>query len=221
VPTDIIDDFITHLLGEVIQNLSQTASATKHDEETGIWEIPFKSRYRTTRFAGRSVTTYGTRRLEALNIIEKTLNQKTIAIYDDDYAPFTHKKIRKLNQAETLLAIEKQKLIIKSFQDWVWLDPKRKQRLHETYENRYSSNKVRRFDGSFLRCPGLNPDIKLYPYQKNAIARILFFIAYSLPFRFSAASGAVSQQGSPADRLHPASVPCAAGAPAFAAPGGA
>ncbi len=174
VPTDIIDDFITHLLGEVIQNLSQTASATKHDEETGIWEIPFKSRYRTTRFAGRSVTTYGTRRLEALNIIEKTLNQKTIAIYDDDYAPFTHKKIRKLNQAETLLAIEKQKLIIKSFQDWVWLDPKRKQRLHETYENRYSSNKVRRFDGSFLSCPGLNPDIKLYPYQKNAIARILF-----------------------------------------------
>ena len=174
VPTDIIDDFITHLLGEVIKNLSQTASATKHDEETGIWEIPFKSRYRSTRFAGRSVTTYGTRRLEALNIIEKTLNQKTIAIYDEDYAPFSHKKVRKLNQEETLLAIEKQKLIIRSFQDWVWLDPKRKERLQRTYEDRYSANKVRRFDGSFLTCPGLNPAIKLYPYQKNAIARILF-----------------------------------------------
>ena len=174
VPTDIIDDFITHLLGDVIKNLSQTASATKHDEETGIWEIPFKSRYRSTRFAGRSVTTYGTRRLEALNIIEKTLNQKTIAIYDEEYVPFSRKKVRKLNQDETLLAIEKQKLIIQSFQDWVWLDPKRKERLQRTYEDRYSANRVRRFDGSFLTCPGLNPEIQLYPYQKNAIARILF-----------------------------------------------
>ncbi len=174
VPTDIIDDFITHLLGEVIRNLSQTASATKHDEQTGIWEIPFKSRYRSTRFAGRSVNTYGTRRLEALSIIEKTLNQKTIAIYDEEYRPFTTKKVRKLNQEDTLLAIEKQKLIIKEFQEWVWLDPKRKERLQRTYEDRYATNKIRYFDGSFLTFPGLNPDIKLYPYQKNAIARILF-----------------------------------------------
>ena len=174
VPTDIIDDFITHLLGEVIKNLSLTASATKHDEESGIWEIPFKSRYRATRFAGRSMNTYGTQRLEALSIIEKTLNQKTIAIYDEEYAPHSNKKIRKLNQEQTLLAIEKQQLIIKDFKDWVWLDPERKRRLLETYENRYSSNRVRHFDGSFLTFPGLNPEINLYPYQKNAVARILF-----------------------------------------------
>ncbi len=174
VPTDIIDDFITHLLGEAIMNLSQTASATKHDEETGIWEIPFKSRYRTTRFAGRSVNTYGTRRLEALTIIEKTLNQKTIAIYDEEFLPHSTRKIRKLNQEETLLAIEKQSLIVNDFKQWVWLDEKRKERLLKTYEDRYSSNRVRHFDGSFLSFPGLNPEIKLYPYQKNAVARILF-----------------------------------------------
>ena len=174
VPTDIVDDFITHLLGEVIKNLSQTASATKHDEQTGIWEIPFKSRYRSTRFAGRSVNTYGTRRLEALTIIEKTLNQKTIAVYDEVNVRNSSKKKKVLNQEDTLLAIEKQRLIIKAFKDWVWLDPKRKERLQRTYEDRYSTNKVRYFDGSFLTFPGLNPDIKLYPYQKNAIARILF-----------------------------------------------
>lgn len=171
VPTDIIDDFITHLLGEAIKNLSQTASATKHDEETGIWEIPFKSRYRSTRFAGRSMSTYGTRRLEALSIIEKTLNQKTIAIFDEEKDYYGKKK---LNQEETLLAIEKQNTIIKEFQSWVWLDKERKERLQETYENRYSANKVRRFDGSFLTFPNLNPEIELYPYQKNAVARILF-----------------------------------------------
>ena len=174
VPTDIIDDFISHLLGEVIRNLSQTASATKHDEQTGIWEIPFKSRYRSTRFAGRSISTYGTRRLEALSIIEKTLNQKTIAIYDEVQMYRSSKKKRVLNQDETLLALEKQRLIIREFQEWVWLDPKRKERLQRTYEDRYSTNKVRYFDGSFLTFPGLNPEIKLYPYQKNAVARILF-----------------------------------------------
>lgn len=173
VPTYIIDDFITHLLGEAIKNLSQTASAVKHDEETGIWEIPFKSRYRSTRFAGRSMSTYGTRRLEALSIIEKTLNQKTIAIFDEEIDYYGKKK-KKLNQEETLLALEKQKLIIKEFQEWVWLDPKRKEDLQTKYEDRYSSTKVRRFDGSFLTFPGLNPEIELFPYQKNAVARILF-----------------------------------------------
>ena len=173
VPTDIIDDFITHLLGEAIKNLSHTASATKHDEETGIWEIPFKSRYRTTRFAGRSMSTYGTRRLEALSIIEKTLNQKTIAIFDEEIDYYGKKK-KKLNQEETLLAIEKQNLIIKEFQEWVWLDKERSERLQTKYEDRYSATKVRHFDGSFLTFPNLNPEIQLYPYQKNAVARILF-----------------------------------------------
>lgn len=173
VPTDIIDDFITHLLGEAIKNLSHTASATRHDEETGIWEIPFKSRYRTTRFAGRSMSTYGTRRLEALSIIEKTLNQKTIAIFDEEIDYYSKKK-KKLNQEETLLAIEKQNLIIKEFQEWVWLDKERSERLQAKYEDRYSATKVRHFDGSFLTFPNLNPEIQLYPYQKNAVARILF-----------------------------------------------
>lgn len=173
VPTDIIDDFITHLLGEAIKNLSHTASATRHDEETGIWEIPFKSRYRTTRFAGRSMSTYGTRRLEALSIIEKTLNQKTIAIFDEEIDYYSKKK-KKLNQEETLLAIEKQNLIIKEFQEWVWLDKERSERLQTKYEDRYSATKVRHFDGSFLTFPNLNPEIQLYPYQKNAVARILF-----------------------------------------------
>lgn len=175
VPTDIIDDFITHLLGEAIKNLSQTASATKHDEETGIWEIPNKSRYTHSRYAGRSSHTYGTNRIEALYIIEKTLNQRTIAIYDEVESPRDkRKKVKILNQEQTLLAIEKQRIIIEDFKEWVWLDAKRKARLQAKYEERYSSNRVRHFDGSFLTFPNLNPEVSLYPYQKNAVARILF-----------------------------------------------
>ncbi len=175
IPTKIIDDFIEHLLGSVIRHVSDSASAVKHDEETGIWEIPNKSRYAWTRYAGWNNHTYGTRRLDAMHIIEKTLNQKTIAVYDEAPSPTKPKsKIKVLNQEETLLAIKKQEAILDEFKKWIWLDDKRKDELLERYDEKYACNKVRHFDGSFLTFPNLNPSISLYPYQRNAIARILF-----------------------------------------------
>lgn len=175
VPTDIIDDFIEHLLGSVIPHVKASASSVKHDEESGIWEIPNKGRYDYTRFSGWNNHTYGTKRLDAMHIIEKTLNQKTIAIYDEVPSPIKPRsKVKIINQDETLLAIKKQEAIIDEFKKWVWADEKRKDRLLEKYDERYACNKVRHFDGSFLTFPELNPSISLYPYQKDAIARILF-----------------------------------------------
>lgn len=175
LPTTVVDQFITYLLGDVIPNVSDSASAVKHDSETGIWEIPNKSRYSYTKYVGRSIRMYGTIRMEALHIIEKTLNQKTIAVYDEVPSPHKiGKTVRRLNQDETVLAIEKQELILSEFKSWIWSDPQRKEQLVRVYEEKYSTNKIRHFDGSFLTFPGLNPSISLYPYQKNAVARILF-----------------------------------------------
>ena len=79
-----------------------------------------------------------------------------------------------LNQSETLLASEKQKLMIEKFQKWVWADEKRKERLVEIYENKFACVRTRTYDGSFLTFPNMNSAVELYPYQKNAVARILF-----------------------------------------------
>ena len=175
LPTTVIDDFIEHLLGSVFKNVSETANAVKHDEESGIWEIPNKSRYAWTRYAGWNSHNFGTSRLDAMHIIEKTLNQKTIAVYDEVPSPTNPKsKVKVLNQNETVLAIKKQELILEEFKKWIWNDQKRKDMLLEKYDERYACNRVRHFDGSFLTFPNLNPNISLFPYQKNAIARILF-----------------------------------------------
>jgi len=179
IPTDVIDDFIDHLLGPAIPNLSASVYRTRHSEALGLWEIPGKNRYSGTRYSTRCYSTYGTTNMDALEIIEKTLNQKTIAVYDTEKSSELTKSgkpktVRIMNERETVLALDKQDRINEEFAKWLWSNPARSERLEMIYEERYSSNKVRRFDGSFLTFPGINPEVELFPYQKNAVARILF-----------------------------------------------
>lgn len=176
VPTDIIDDFIEHLLGDwrrywySIDN--EEDFNTKHDELTGTWEIPFKSRYNHDIKVTR---TYGTDRINALHILERTLNMKSVAVTDEVVCNTNSSgKKRVINQSETILAIEKQNKMIKAFQKWIWDDERRKERLETIFENNFSCIRRRIFDGSFLRFPDMSPAISLYPYQKDAVARILF-----------------------------------------------
>ncbi|MBO4217080.1 MAG: DEAD/DEAH box helicase family protein [Clostridia bacterium] len=182
VPADIIDDFIVHLLGDPIKYLGCYSERDKeriteerktiHDEITGTWEIPHKSRYNGS-VASRK--TYGTDRIEALYIIEKTLNMKTVTVTDEVSCPSNASgKKRVINKAETVAAIDKQQEIIKEFRDWVWKAPARRSRLESAFENKYSCVRRRNFDGSFLTFPGMSPAVRLYPYQKDAVARILF-----------------------------------------------
>ena len=174
VPADIYDDFMLHLFGDwtkkwAIQNAK--VYATVHDELTGIWEIPFKNRY---FWSVANDVTFGTKRITGIDILEKTLNCKNIQIFDEVASNITKSKTKRvLNQTETMLAIDKQKKIIEEFQSWVWKNPTRKQRLLDIYESKFSSYVIRTYDGSFLNLPDLNPDICLYPHQKDAIARIL------------------------------------------------
>ena len=170
VPTDVIDDFIKHIYG-IDHDIHETFSV-RHDLLTGTWEIPSKSSY-SLNVSG--TFTYGTRRLPAVNIIEKTLNMRPISVNDEVYDPTTKSGVRSVvNKDETLLAIEKQKLLIDEFQRWVWTDKKRADRLREIYARNFTSMRRRVFDGSFLKFPTMNNAVTLYPYQKNAVARILF-----------------------------------------------
>lgn len=173
VPTEVIDDFIAHLYRDYAGRrmpITREKLATKHDVFTGTWEIPHKVRFRHSIV---DIETFGTRRMEALRILEKTLNTKAIVVYDETETADGSKK-RFINQEETILAQEKQAKLIKEFQDWVWEDPERKNLLWRIYEARYGLVKQREYNGSFLELPNLNPAISLYPRQKNSVARILF-----------------------------------------------
>lgn len=176
VPADIIDDFMEYLLGDWRRHWysidNEEDFNTKHDELTGTWEIPFKSRYNHDVKVTR---TYGTDRINALHILERTLNMKSVAVTDEVVCNTNSSgKKRVINRSETILAIEKQNKMIKAFQKWIWDDERRKERLETIFENNFSCIRRRIFDGSFLRFPNMSPAISLYPYQKDAVARILF-----------------------------------------------
>lgn len=164
VPVDIIESFITHLLGKP---RSYNYLYVVHDEITGKWEIENKWIYSNDVSA---TSTYGTSRINAMNILEKTLNLSPVAVYDTDRN--TNK--RTLNKNETSWALVKQRKMIDEFQKWVWKDERREERLKIIFENKFSCVRRRIFDGSFLEFPAMSPSVQLYPYQKDAVARIIF-----------------------------------------------
>lgn len=171
VPTDIIDKFTEHLLGTISSKNRNSYKVTRNTE-TGVWHIPKKSRYDGDF---KSNNTYGTTKMGALSIIENTLNMKNISVFDE--VPSDVRKAgtkRVINEAETILAIDKQNKIIQEFQKWVWADKDRKKRLEDIYEEKYVSCVTRQYNGSFLTFPNMAKTQTLFDYQKNAVARILF-----------------------------------------------
>ncbi|MBR4759939.1 MAG: DEAD/DEAH box helicase family protein [Lachnospiraceae bacterium] len=182
LPADIIDEFMLSMLGDPLEHVFFYNEKyreeviklykTKHNELTGTWEIPAKSRYHHDVSVSY---VWGTERMEALHILEKTLNMKTITVTDEvSGGSGSSGKKRIINKADTLAAVEKQKKMIEYFQKWVWSDPERKKRLEDIFEDRYGCIRRRIFDGSFLEFPSMSDSVNLYPYQKNAVARILF-----------------------------------------------
>lgn len=182
VPTDIIDDFILHLIGKEPVDGQYDAEAreflkpgysVRHDEFTGIWEIPHKTRFRKSEHHGKyeelNYSVYGTARMDMLYLLESVLNGRTLNVTDTD----NRSKSRTVNRDETLKLLEKQERLVKEFQEWVWQDKKRRQRLQDAYCRRFGSIRKRVYDGRFLTFPGMSGQIELYPHQKDAVARIL------------------------------------------------
>ena len=138
---------------------------------TAEWQISGKSSVSRNNVA--AYTTYGTERANAYRILEETLNLKDIRIYDTVEGP-NGKEKRILNKKETTLAQQKQQAIKDAFQDWIWREPERRERLCNRYNELFNATRPREYDGSHIHFVGMNPDIKLRPHQRNAIAHVLY-----------------------------------------------
>ncbi len=170
IPADVIDDFITYILGTVnSRKKPEGSNKTVHDSITGIWEIPSKSRY---GHSSRSLY-YGTNRIGPLQLMEKLLNCRQVQIFDTE-TNSAGKSVRVLNEQETVAALECESRMRSDFSDWLWRDPRRSERLQMIYENRFSCFRSRSFDGSFLTFPEMNEKYTLYDFQKEAAAKIIF-----------------------------------------------
>ena len=118
-------------------------------------------------------STYGTKRASAYRIIEDTLNLKDTRIFDYIYDEHGNKEAV-FNHKETTAAQAKQEVIKQAFQDWIWKDPERRNRLVRFYNDTFNSVRPREYDGRHITFGGISPEITLRPHQVNAIAHILY-----------------------------------------------
>ena len=121
----------------------------------------------------KATTTFGTKRKNFYEILRCSLNLQAVKVVDY-IEDVDGKKKAVPNVKETRLAQDKQQQIEAAFKDWIYLDPDRRRRLVDYYNTHYNNLRPREYDGSFLRFPGMNPEISLRPHQRNAVARILF-----------------------------------------------
>ena len=168
LPPDEVQEFIFHLLET--PRYAQWNIKVHFSPFTSEWNIEGKS---YDKGNVRAYNTYGTSRINAYKIIEETLNLKDVRIFDyieDDEG----KKKAVLNKKETAIAQSKQEMIKQEFQDWIWSDPERRERLCKSYNEKFNSVRPREYDGSHIIFNGMNPEIELREHQKNAVAHILY-----------------------------------------------
>ena len=136
---------------------------------TNTWNVKGKS---VDSGNTHATVTYGTARMNAYTIFEKTLNQQDIKIYDTKIEDDVEKKV--LNVKETTIVQQKQEAMEQAFQEWIWKDPQRRRILCEKYNRIFNSTVPRKYDGSHITFVGMNPEITLQPHQKNGVARVLY-----------------------------------------------
>ena len=168
IPLEIFQQFMFEFLDT--PRYAQWNIKVHYSQFTGEWNIEGKSYDRSNV---KAYSTYGTSRINAYKIIEETLNLKDVRIFDyieDDEG----KKKAVLNKKETAIAQAKQELIKQGFQDWIWADPARREKLTKMYNEKFNSIRPREYDGSHIVFNGMNPEIELREHQKNAVAHILY-----------------------------------------------
>ena len=138
---------------------------------TAEWFIDGKSSIPYNDVAAH--TTYGTARASAYRILEDTLNLRDVRVYDT-VQDADGKEKRVLNKNETTLAQQKQQAIKDAFRDWIWRDADRRRELTERYNVLFNSTRPREYSGEHITFTGMNPEIRLRPHQRDAIAHILY-----------------------------------------------
>ena len=168
VPVEVYQQFMVELLTP--NYYVRDRIRILRSEATGQWSIREKNADRSNVKAN---TTYGTKRMSAYHILEQTLNQKDVRVFDyieDENG----KKKPVLNKKETAIAQDRQELIKQKFAEWIWKDINRRELLCRIYNETFNGIRPREYDGRHIRFEGMNPEISLRPHQINAIAHILY-----------------------------------------------
>ena len=169
VSPEYYQQFIFELL-QTPERLREKKIRLDYSDTSGEWRVQGKSEDSADNV--RAYTTYGTKRINAYEIFEATLNQRDVRIFDKKWED--GKEVRVLNEKQTAIAQQKQEAICEAFKEWIFKDPERREALCRKYNSVFNAIRPREYDGSHIRFAGMNPEISLRPHQQNAVAHILY-----------------------------------------------
>ncbi|KXG84193.1 DEAD/DEAH box helicase family protein [Agrobacterium bohemicum] len=176
-PTDLRPSDITARLGapwipaaDVVAFVKETMEADiriHHMPELGSWTVDA----RQLGYSAAGTSEWGTSRRHAGDLLTDALNSRVPQIFDTFKDAGGERRV--LNVVDTEAARDKLQRIKQAFQDWVWTDPDRTDRLARDYNDRFNNIAPRKFDGSHLKLPGASGAFTLYGHQKRGIWRII------------------------------------------------
>lgn len=182
IPKELYQQFMYELFQTPRENREDVKKAfwvkpknitVDYSEHTNTWHIENK------RADASVISTrdYGSRKMNAYEIMEQLLNLKEPKVYKPEtYIDLNgnEKERRVVDIKATKIVQQKAGKIKQAFKDWIFRDPERAIPLVEQYNRQFNSIRPREYDGSALRFPGMNSAITLKEHQKNAIAHALF-----------------------------------------------
>lgn len=141
-----------------------------YSDVTGEWRV--KGKQEDSVHNARVWNAYGTKRINAYEIFEASLNQRSVQVFDTQQKD--GREVRILNMKETAIAQQKQEALKEAFQNWIFQEPQRRADLCAVYNRQFNAVRPRAYDGQHIHFGGMNPEIRLEPHQRNAVARILY-----------------------------------------------
>ncbi|MCZ7977380.1 DEAD/DEAH box helicase family protein [Agrobacterium sp. MAFF310724] len=159
IPASDVVAFVKEMMGAEIR--------IHHMPELGSWTVEA----RQLGYSAAGTSEWGTSRRDAGELLADALNSRVPQIFD--VFKDLNGERRVLNVVDTEAARDKLQKIKEAFQNWVWTDPDRTDRLARVYNDRFNNIAPRKFDGSHLKLPGASGAFVLYGHQKRGIWRII------------------------------------------------
>lgn len=122
IPVEVYQQFMEELFGT--SPYAKQRIKILRSQATGGWSITDKNADRANI---KAIATYGTKRMTAYHILEQTLNQKDVRVFDYVEDGDGNKK-PVLNKKETAIAQDRQELIKSKFPEWLWQDIDRREK---------------------------------------------------------------------------------------------
>ena len=170
IPEKYIEQFVEEVFG--------IGTVVEHNTATANWKLSNKV---NGNYHSSTSTEYGTADINAMYILENSLNLRDSTVWRDKRDELGHlvyddkgNKVREKDVEKTIAANHKADKIKETFKEWVWTDAYRTQDLENIYNAKYNTERARTYDGSHLFFAGMTSSIELADHQKNAVARVLY-----------------------------------------------